>query len=83
VNGSPRSFTKRGGSGIDLSRYFCPECGSPIYTSSPRHPDFIYIKAGSLDDPTLVTPAYQIWTNSRVPWATIDEGLPGYPEGRS
>ena len=50
VQGSPRGFTKSGHSGNPLTRYFCPDCGSPLYTASPRHPEFFYIKAGSLDD---------------------------------
>lgn len=81
VRGSPKGFTKPGGSGDYLTRHFCPECGSPLYTSSPRHPDVVYVKAGCLDDPTVVKPEHQIWTNSKVGWATIDPSLPGFPTG--
>jgi hypothetical protein len=82
VKGNPKGFTKQGDSGNELTRHFCPDCGSPLYTSSPRHPDFFYVKAGSLDDPAIVRPVQQIWTSSMVPWATISQGLPGYPKGR-
>jgi hypothetical protein len=44
-----------------LTRYFCPECGSPLYTVSPVHPDVLYLKAGTLDDPRLVQPRHQNW----------------------
>jgi len=81
ARGSPKGFTKLGGSGDYLTRHFCPEYGSPLYTSSPRHPDVVYVKAGCLDDPTVVKPAHQIWTKSKVGWATIDPSLPGFPTG--
>jgi hypothetical protein len=82
TTGSPKGFTKRGDSGNELTRHFCPDCGSPLFTTSPRHPDLVYVKAGALDDPMLVKPAYQSWTRSSVPWATIRTGLPSYETGR-
>jgi hypothetical protein len=53
------------------SGHFCPEGGSPLYTSSPRHPEFYYLKAGCLDDPMAVRATHQNWLKSRVSWATI------------
>jgi hypothetical protein len=82
VRGSPKGFTKAGDSGNQLTRHFCPGCGSPLWTSSPLHPEFHYVKAGSLDDPGLVRPAHQSWVVSRVPWATIGPDLPGDDRGR-
>lgn len=82
LSGSPRGFTKAGDSGTKLTRHFRPDCGSPPYTSSGRHPDRVYVKAGSLNDPSRVMPAYQSWTGSRVLWAEIPPGLPGYAKGR-
>jgi hypothetical protein len=78
-----RSFTKRGDSGNELTRHFCGDCGSPLYTSSSRHPEHVYVKAGTLDDPSLVEPQAQIWTASAVAWGRIDETLPRFTKGRS
>ena len=39
LSGATKGFTKRGDSGNELTRNFCPECGSPIFTSSLRHPE--------------------------------------------
>jgi len=35
--GTPKGFTKAGDSGQELTRHFCPDCGSPIFTSSAAH----------------------------------------------
>jgi len=32
--GSPKGFTKKGDSGNELTRHFCPDCGSPLFTLS-------------------------------------------------
>ena len=81
--GSPRGFAKQADSGMELTRHFCPDCGSPLFTSSPRHPDRVYVKAGAFDDPKFIEPAYQSWTRSSVSWATIRPGLPAYETRRS
>lgn len=82
TSGNPNGYTKRGDSGSELTRHFCGDCGSPLFTSSPRHPDYVYAKAGCLDDPTIVRPAHQSWTASAVPWARIDQELQGFTKGR-
>jgi hypothetical protein len=81
--GEVKSFTKRADSGNLLTRSFCPDCGSPLFTTSPAHPEHVYVKAGSLDDPRLVSPSSQSWTDSAVSWRAIDPTLPGHPRGRS
>jgi hypothetical protein len=82
TSGSPKGYTKRGDSGSQLTRHFCGECGSPLFTSSPRHPDYVYAKAGGLDDPTIVRPTHQSWTASAVPWARIDHELQSFAKGQ-
>jgi hypothetical protein len=82
TSGSPKGYTKHGDSGRELTRHFCGECGSPLFTSSPRHPDYVYAKAGCLDDPMIVRPTHQSWTASAVPWARIDPELQGFAKGR-
>jgi hypothetical protein len=83
VSGMPRGFTKRGDSGGELTRHFCPECGSPIFTSAPKHPDAVFVKAGTFDDPAVVRPADQIWVQSMVPWSRIDPATRSFAGGRS
>jgi hypothetical protein len=82
LSGNPRGFTKSADSGNRLTRHFCPECGSPVFTSSPHHPDQVYVKAGAFDDPSVIVPAYQSWVGSSVPWSIIAPGLPSYAKGR-
>ena len=81
ISGDPKGFTKLGESGNELTRHFCPECGSPLFTSSPRHPDCVYVKAGSLDDPTLVRPEHQSWTASAVSWSRIEREIASFAKG--
>ena len=80
ISGNVKGYTRKMDDGNEITREFCPECGSPLFTRSPAHPDFVFIKAGSLDDPNCVKPTYQMWTEEAVPWAHIDENITSYPQ---
>ena len=81
--GAPKGFTKTGDSGRSVTRYFCSDCGCPLYTEPPLHPETIFLKAGSLDEPSLVKPDRQAWLRSRVSWAVIDPDIASYETNRT
>ncbi len=72
VTGSVQGWRNPDRPDRDAVREFCPICGSPMFT---RYPDRVFIKAGTLDDPTQVTPTRQIWTEMAVHWSRIPENL--------
>jgi hypothetical protein len=82
LQGTLGRHTKTGARGQPATRHFCIECGSPIHTSSSRHPDTMYIKAGSFDSPETVAPAHQAWMRSKVAWATIPSDIASFETGR-
>ena len=69
------SFSLTAVSGQQVTRQFCRECGSPLFTLAENNPGFIWIKAGSLDDPHWLQPTDSCWTQSAVPWAPADAQL--------
>jgi hypothetical protein len=83
VAGSVKTYTKIADSGNPITREFCSECGSPLFTRASTKPQYIWVKAGSLDNPNLVKPVDQIWTDSAVPWAYINTKLPRFPQNRN
>lgn len=76
--GEPRTFTAQSDRGNTLTRHFCGDCGSPLFTTFPDDPDRLFVKAGSLDDPGLVKPVLQAWTGSAVSWSRVGDDLPGF-----
>jgi hypothetical protein len=59
-------------SGRTLSRHFCADCGSPVYSQRNPDPGFLVVRAGSLDDSRGLKIATNIWTGSAVTWSYID-----------
>ncbi len=57
-------------------RHFCRHCGSPLYSSSTRSPEVIYLRVGSLDDDAAIRPDVHIHVDSKAAWYTICDSLP-------
>ena len=81
TKGAPKRYSVVADSGRTLHRYFCADCGSPIY--SQRAPEFVVVRAGTLDDAGEMKITANIWTKSARPWAYIDPASsrhPGQPD---
>ncbi|WP_372837926.1 GFA family protein [Phaeovulum sp.] len=62
VTGETRSYA---------GRYFCPVCGSSVYSQSG---DETELHLGALDAPSQLRPTYELWTIRRETW------LPAFPD---
>ena len=51
ITGAPKLYTDPDtNSGNTVKRFFCGDCGSPIYSAVQSSPDIVYLKTGTLDD---------------------------------
>ena len=75
LTGTLKVFEDQGTSGQQVYRKFCPECGSPVITDTPaaKEDDIIFIKAGTLDDVSILKPTTHYWTKSAQPWFTFPD----------
>lgn len=58
-----------------IRRGFCAHCGASICTDEDGD-DHVCVTIATLDDPEAIRPGYHIWTDSRLSWLTIEDGLP-------
>src|SRR5690242_1843861 len=57
--------------------YRCPECQVAVY-SNYGGPAVNFVRAGTLDDPSAVSPDVHIFTRSKLPWVTLPPGVPAF-----
>jgi len=80
--GAPRSFSVVGTSGGKVTRSFCGDCGSQLYSNVAVMPGFYFVKAGVLDDASWMEPASDFWVSTAQPWsgpltAVVHDANPG------
>jgi hypothetical protein len=75
TRGAARAFV----SSDRATRWFCGDCGSPLYMTDHASRS-VGVTLGTLDDPNAVPPTVHGWTSARLAWLHIADSLPKYPE---
>ena len=76
---APKSFRLAGGSGQPHEVFFCGACGTYLWSQYHGAPgDFLFVRAGTLDNPDAVTPDVHIFTKSKVPWLDLPQDAPAF-----
>lgn len=76
IEGDVRWYESVADSGNHMHRGFCPTCGTPLFSKAEVRPHLLFIRAGTLDDPGLLAPQANIWTDAAPDWACFDPALP-------
>ena len=66
--GKPKIYVKTAESGMKRVQAFCPECGTPIYSTSVGEPQFFGLRIGTIRQRAELWPAKQIWCRSALGW---------------
>ncbi|MER2529495.1 MAG: GFA family protein [Candidatus Competibacter denitrificans] len=75
VSGPLSEYTKKADSGDDVTRQFCPNCGTHLFGKVATRPQFRVVRVGNLDDPSSIKPDMNIWVASAPRWACLDPTL--------
>ena len=78
LEGETSQYDVMADAGNKVTRKFCTVCGCPIALVSEGYPEYVCIKAGSLDDASWLSPEMHIFTSTKQPWVKIADGLPQY-----
>ncbi|PCJ42699.1 MAG: aldehyde-activating protein [SAR86 cluster bacterium] len=60
------------------NRYFCSNCGSPVYSSNEKDPGRIRIRLGIVDSDIDERPISHNFVSSKANWENLDAKLPRY-----
>jgi hypothetical protein len=75
--GAPRPVDAPRDDGSVQRIFRCPSCQVAVF-SEYGGPDVWFVRGGTLDDPTGVTPNVHIYTRSKVGWVTLPDGVPAF-----
>lgn len=81
TQGTLAEFTLKGGGGGDHTICRCSECGTALFSYYPRVGHLgAGIRIGSFDDPDAFTPTAIVFTESKMPWVALPEGIPAFAQ---
>jgi hypothetical protein len=77
LGGDPQPVDAPRDDGSTQRIYRCPNCQVAVFSEYGR-PEIKFVRAGTLDEPSRVTPDVHIYTRSKVPWITLPESVPAF-----
>ncbi len=76
MSGEPAIYVKIGDSGARRVQAFCPQCGTPIYsTALDDHAARLNLRVGAIRQRDRLVPRRQIWAHSAQRWLSAIAGL--------
>jgi hypothetical protein len=80
TRGEPKEYWTVSAKGRRVARIFCEKCGTPLFARNEKLPQYLAVKVGSLDDPSVFEPQANIWVRSAQRWHHLDAGISRFKE---
>jgi hypothetical protein len=77
LSGRPQPVDAPRDDGSTQRIFRCPSCQVAVF-SEYGWPELRFVRAGTLDDPSAVTPDVHVFTRSKVPWVTLPDDTPAF-----
>jgi hypothetical protein len=78
LQGAPKAWRRSSPQGIEVTSWFCGDCGNRIYGERAGRTERVNVRAGTLDDTTWLKPVAHFFTRSAQPWVQPAAGAIGY-----
>jgi hypothetical protein len=75
--GEPRPVGVPRDDGSTQTIFRCPTCQVAVY-SQYGHPGVLFVRGGTLDDPSRFEPDVHIFTRSKLAWVALPESVPAF-----
>lgn len=84
VRGIVKFYERPADSGNIVSRSFCPDCGSPVFSRNSSMSGTVFLRASTLDDLEIIQPQMIVYASSAASWDHMNPDLASFatmPEG--
>lgn len=75
ITGEVNNYTHLSDAGNNMTKYFCPNCGSQVFGKNSGRPGIITIRAGTINEKDIIKPIRNLFLKSKVPSTPINSNL--------
>ena len=75
INGELNNYTHLSDAGNNMTKYFCPNCGSQVFGKNSGRPGIITLRAGTVNEKDIIKPIRNLFLKSKVPSTPINSNL--------
>jgi|TARA_B110000014_G_scaffold256798_1_gene240413 hypothetical protein len=77
-SGELHSFSHETDRGNTATKYFCPRCGSQVFTRNSASPGRQGIRVGTITDASWFQPSANVYAGRRLPSTPIDNDIKAF-----
>ncbi len=78
IKGETNSHTTDSDNEAEITRHFCPECGSRLFGTNNTMTSIMGIAVGCIDDNSWFKPGAIVYNKRKPDWDFMDESLPTF-----
>ena len=78
VRGVPNPIDMPANGGSPHRIFRCPNCHLAVWSEYGGRSAVRFVRAGTLDDPSVVSPDVHIYIRSKLPWIKLPESVPAF-----
>ena len=75
ITGEVNNYTHLSDAGSNMTKYFCPKCGSQVFGKNTGRPGIITIRAGTVNEKDIIKPIRNLFLKSKIPSTPTDNNL--------
>ena len=76
LSGEPEPVSMPTDSGRPHHIYRCPKCQTAVWSDYGGRPALRFVRVGTLDEPSALSPDVHIFTRSKLPWVRLPDDVP-------
>ncbi len=78
LNGKLGKFKYLSNRGSEVTKGFCPSCGSPIFGTNTQSPNYVTLSLGTMDDTADLAVQVVIFARDKKHWDQLDDGVASF-----
>ena len=82
LRGTPKDFEHKADSGATMTKQFCGNCGTQLFSKGSRSTGVVHVKVGSIDDAGFVRPSVDVFVSKKLPFTRLSDETEHFEKGR-
>jgi hypothetical protein len=78
ITGTPKTFQHGSDGGSTLTKLFCGNCGTPMFTQNSKREGMLGLRAGLINEHEEFVPKVNVYTSSKMKATVMDDGIPAF-----
>ena len=78
ITGTPKTYQHKSDTGNVMTKHFCSNCGTPMFTQNSAREGMLGLRAGLINEHEEFTPKANVYISSKMEATVLEDGLPAF-----